>query len=200
MKSNEMNHNKQFVRVALAHEQDTLLFGASVFSWVAAFHESQYKAGQANEAFVIYLHGDLGMGKTTFSRGFLSAAGHQGAVKSPTYTLVEPYEMGKKRLYHFDLYRLGDPEELEFMGIRDYFEVNSDDFVVCLLEWPEKGRGILPLPSIKISLSSTGEGREASFELMAGLNQQTENLNELTLLLRNNGLTLVEQSVSLETQ
>lgn len=116
----------------------------------------------------VHLQGELGAGKTTLARGILRALGHRGAVKSPTYTLVEPYELGDIRVHHFDLYRLGDPEELEFIGGRDL--MTSD--ALCLIEWPERGKGWLPTPDLVVSLSLAGVGRRADLEAFSDQGQR----------------------------
>ncbi|MGR9116292.1 MAG: tRNA (adenosine(37)-N6)-threonylcarbamoyltransferase complex ATPase subunit type 1 TsaE [Gammaproteobacteria bacterium] len=111
---------------------------------------------------LVFLHGQLGAGKTTLVRGLLRAAGHTGAVKSPTYTLVEEYSIAGRKLYHFDLYRLSDPEELEWMGIGDYLEEDC----ICLIEWPEMGKDFLPEPDLELFLSVPGEGRTLEIRII----------------------------------
>jgi len=105
---------------------------------------------------IIYLTGKLGAGKTTLVRGFLRALGHKGAVKSPTYTIVELYKLQGKQIYHFDLYRIKNISELENIGIRDYFLTPA----IFLIEWPENGKGILPKADIICNIKIIKEGRE----------------------------------------
>lgn len=171
---------------------------------------------------IIYLDGDLGAGKTTLVRGFLRSLGYSGAVKSPTFTVVEPYSLDNnkiynyneleddlkpdnnnssvtasilgnshkpanshepanshvQRIYHFDLYRLEDPEELEYIGIRDYL----DGQAIALIEWPEKGYGVLPRADLIIKITHLSQGRKV--ELLS----QSENGTVIVSKLVSNGL------------
>jgi len=129
--------------LTLSNESSTLAFGAQL-------------ANACPTNCIIFLQGDLGAGKTTLVRGFLQSLGHMGKVKSPTYTLVEPYELTNKHIYHFDLYRLTDPNELEEMGIRDYFSHPA----IHLIEWPERGKNQLPEADLTCYIHTLTEGRQ----------------------------------------
>jgi len=110
---------------------------------------------------VVYLHGDLGAGKTTFTRGFIQGLGFTGKVKSPTYTLVEPYVFSSYNIYHFDLYRFTDEEEWEASGFREYFNPQS----ICLIEWPEKAGDLLPQADIHVQLTHDELQRKIHFSV-----------------------------------
>lgn len=127
--------------------------------------------GRALPTGVLLLCGGLGAGKTTLCRGILRSFGYQGAVKSPTYTLVEPYQFSDHCVYHFDLYRLGDPEELEYMGIRDYFDADN----LCIVEWPEKGEGILPEGDLRIAIEVAGDSRNLTIIALSQRGQKALN-------------------------
>jgi len=111
---------------------------------------------QLKPGMLVFLQGDLGAGKTTLVRGILRGLGHKGSVKSPTYNIVEPYTINDKAFFHFDLYRLMDVEELEYMGMRDYLSKDS----ICFIEWPDKGEGFLPEPDLLLDIKINGSQRE----------------------------------------
>ena len=135
--------------VDLPDEAATLVLGASL-AWRLA-------AGGC-----VYLQGDLGAGKTTLVRGMLRGLGHEGAVKSPTYTIVEPYEgLPGGAVFHMDLYRLGGAGELDYLGLDDYLKMES----VLLIEWPERAEGLLPMPTALITLTSERDGRRVSLRV-----------------------------------
>ncbi len=116
---------------------------------------------------VIYLHGDLGAGKTALTRALIQAAGHTGTVKSPTYTLSEPYRVtvdgAPVNVIHYDLYRMSSPEEFLDAGFREDFDGKN----VCIVEWPEKGEPVLPPPDVRVLLDVSGHGREVELQALS---------------------------------
>jgi tRNA threonylcarbamoyladenosine biosynthesis protein TsaE len=133
------------VTLAAASEADQVALGSRL-------------AGCLPWPFVVFLEGELGTGKTTLVRGILRGLGHRGNVKSPTYTLIEPYALGERLVYHLDLYRVGDPGELEYLGLRDLLAESS----LLLVEWPERGEGELPSPDLMIHIRYAPQGRALS--------------------------------------
>ena len=138
-----LSYHREF---ELSDETATLVLGNQV-------------AGGTQVPHVIFLRGDLGAGKTTFSRGFLRGRGYDGSVKSPTYTLVEPYEsVPGGPVFHLDLYRLGDARELAYLGLGDYFSKQG----ILLIEWPERAEAQLPPATLDVTLTPEGSGRKAT--------------------------------------
>lgn len=162
----------------LEDESATVSFGSRLSGALQMCNAAPADAA-AKQGCVIFLQGDLGAGKTTLTRGILLGYGHQGAVKSPTYTLVEPYDFERGAVFHFDLYRLGDPEELEYMGIRDYFEAGN----LCLIEWPKRGEGCLPEPDLILHLEVSLPGRKVRLEALNDFGQKV--LQQVTKIQQN---------------
>jgi tRNA threonylcarbamoyladenosine biosynthesis protein TsaE len=138
---------------ALADERATAALGAALARAIEAA-----QAAIRAQGLVVGLSGDLGAGKTSLIRATLRALGVTGAVKSPTFTLVEPYVVSSLNFYHFDFYRFADPEEFSSAGFREMFGPG----VICAVEWPEKAGSRLPTVDLRIALSVVGEGRHAS--------------------------------------
>ncbi len=138
------------MQFALHHSADTEAFGAAL--WQAL-----------PEKCLVFLYGELGAGKTTLTRGLLRAAGYSQAVRSPTYSLVEEYQLAGRQVFHFDLYRLKDPEELEWMGMADYLQQTA----LCLIEWPQMGQGFLPAADLEINLRYQADTRLLEIQALA---------------------------------
>jgi tRNA threonylcarbamoyladenosine biosynthesis protein TsaE len=128
------------LRVETANEAQTEAFGARLAAFLPGVH-------------LIYVRGPLGAGKTTLVRGLLTGLGHTGPVTSPTFTMIEPYEVAGVALFHFDLYRIEDPAELEFLGLRDYLQSEN----VCIVEWPERAGDVLPPPDLDVMIRSSND-------------------------------------------
>lgn len=145
-----MNSNSPSYHTFLACQDDTLSVGGEIAKHV--------KPGT-----IIFLNGELGAGKTTFTRGFLRGLGYDGKVKSPTYALVEPYTINETFVFHFDFYRLVDAGELEYIGLNEYFTAGA----ICLIEWPDKAFPFLPSPDLICYLSVKNEGRDLQLEAVS---------------------------------
>lgn len=116
----------------------------------------------------VYLCGDLGAGKSTLARALLRACGVKGAIRSPTYTLIEPYRLADGEAFHLDLYRIAAPDELEYLGL----DALAAQAVLWLIEWPERGTGALPAADLRVDLAVAGEGRSVRLTACSGIGAQ----------------------------
>lgn len=155
------------MRIPVLHNPDDSRISIELSDESATLALAQRLAAQLKPGMVIYLHGDLGAGKTTLVRGILNALGYGGRVKSPTYTLVEPYQAGGLDLRHFDLYRMNDEEEWEAAGFRDEFNGRN----IFFIEWPEKALGLIPEADVAIDFEILPQGRRASMHSNTQLGQ-----------------------------
>ena len=133
------------------HEEQTIVAGEDFSKTLAV--------KKIDRALVIFLEGDLGAGKTTFTKGIMRGLGHKGMVKSPTYNLIEIYETEHLKVFHFDLYRIKDPYELEEIGIREYLEEPSS---ACIFEWPINAKSLLPKPDYQVNIKHLNETESES--------------------------------------
>lgn len=156
------------MKIELASSEETELLGGAL-------------AKALPKKCLLFLYGDLGAGKTTLVRGMLRAVGHAGAVKSPTYSLVEEYRLPEHGVFHFDLYRLKDPEELEWMGMSDYLQQDA----LCCIEWPQMGEGYLPAADVEVRMIQQGDGRVIEINVLADALKNT-----LIIDWKNKGLLL----------
>lgn len=149
------------MQLVLQNEGDTEALGAALWALLP-------------EKCLVFLYGDLGAGKTTLVRGLLRAAGYQKAVKSPTYSLVEEYRLSAgRRLFHFDLYRLKDADELEWIGMEDYLRQDA----LCFIEWPQMGDGVLPVADLEIYLKHQSDSRSIEINVLRAEFQGVLKLN-----------------------
>lgn len=154
-KADDTNDRNKYLSFYLADENATITLAQSL-------------AAVLKPGMVIYLHGDLGAGKTTLVRGILNALGYTGRVKSPTFTLVESYLVNGLELRHFDLYRLQDEEEWEAAGFRDEFDGSN----ILFIEWPEKARRLIPQADVIIMLTILPQGRNAIIQAYTEMGRQ----------------------------
>jgi tRNA threonylcarbamoyladenosine biosynthesis protein TsaE len=167
------------IHIRLASEQETIALGQAL---AEALKSHCKLAHNATRSLMIYLHGDLGAGKSTLARALLRALGVQGAIKSPTYALLETYDTALGLVLHLDLYRLSEPYELAYLGADELFA----DAVLSLVEWPEKAIGALPAPDLRLHLEHATEGRSAEISAVSPTGQQF--LADLTAFFVSNAL------------